>query len=97
MLFSACAGVGGLCDGDQTGGYAGGGRGHAPRGAGVHGDSAQQRSPGAEERPHEASAELHPSHDRAGSAAVRSQRYTPLGRESFMIGHPQDLTTQTER
>lgn len=73
-LSILCPGVGVLSDRDQAGGSESTGPGHTPRGAPFHGDPTQQRTPGPEDWPHEASAQLHPGTCRPGTATVCSQR-----------------------
>ena len=73
-LSTMCPGLGVLGDRDQARGSDGAGPGHAPGGAPLHGDAAQQRAPGAEERPHEGGAQLHAGSHRPGTAAVCAQR-----------------------
>lgn len=67
-------GLGVLGDGDRAGGSEGTGPGLATGGAALHGDPAQQRAPGLEERPHDTSAQLHPGPRRPRTAAVCPQR-----------------------
>lgn len=67
-------GLGVLGDGNPARGSESAGPGHTASGAALHGDPAQQRTPGPEECPHEGGAELHPGSHRPGTAAVCSQR-----------------------
>lgn len=73
-LSVLCPGLGILGDRDQARGSESAGSGHTPRGAALHGDAPQQRTPGPEERPHEGSAQLHPGTHRPGTATVCTQR-----------------------
>lgn len=67
--------MGVLGDGDHGSRPKGGGRRLAPGEAALHGHSAEQRTPGSQERPHTGRVQLHANAHRPGPATLCSQRY----------------------